>query len=99
MNARMQVFHSLEKFSHSDECVQAAGPLIMRVLKMALGDIIWLRLLFHTPSPFLIYWLTRTPQFHLCIMASPTCLPAGPPKPAQRKGEGEVSPMKRSVDG
>ncbi len=48
-----------------------------------------------------MYWPTRTPQLHLmyCGTAPPAYLP-GPPKPAQRKGEGEVSPMKKkSVDG
>ncbi len=92
MNAQTKVFHSLEKFSQSNECVQAAGPPIMRVLKMALGDIRWLRLLFHTSSPFLMYWLTRTPQLHLSIIAPPTAHLTGPPKPAHRKGEGEVEP-------
>jgi len=58
----------------------------------AARNIIWLRLLFHPSGLFLMYWLTRTPQLHLCIMAPPTCLPAGPPKPAHRKGEGEVEP-------
>jgi hypothetical protein len=92
MNALMKVFHSLEKFSQSNECIQVAGSPIMRVEKMALSDIKWLRLLFHTPSPFLLYWLTRTPQLHLVLKhRPPSCLP-GPPKPAHRNGEGELEP-------
>ncbi len=92
MNELMKVFHSLEKFSQSNECVQAADPPIMRVSQTASRNIIWLRLLFHPSGLFLMYWLTETPQLHLCIMAPPTSYLPGPPKPAHRKGEGEVEP-------
>ncbi len=38
---------------------------LCRFEKKAARNIMWLRLLFHTPSPFLMYWLTRTRQLHL----------------------------------
>jgi len=52
-------------------------------------DINWLWLLFHTPSPFLMYWPCKSFQLHLLIV---TRQGGRPTEPAHRKGEVEVEP-------